>query len=84
MLPFREFDEYSATIRLARNESSPTAAAATQPLAVPPAATIPPRGAGSNSAAKVESASVGNHREKLIAIAVLIAALVAAGLILFV
>jgi serine/threonine-protein kinase len=80
----REFDEYSTTIRLARNESSSMATATTQPIATPTATTIPPSSAGSNSAAKVEGASVGKHSEKLIAIAVLIAALIAAGLIVFV
>ncbi len=80
----REFDEYSTTIRLAPGESSPKAAAITQPIAAAPAAAIPSRSAGSNSAAKVEGSPVGKHPEKLIAIAVLIAALIAAGLILFV
>lgn len=81
-----EFSEYSTTIRLPSSKSLPAAAAATdpQPIVDPTAAATPSPGARSNSASKIEGTSVGKHSEKLIAIAVLIVALVAAGLILFI
>ena len=79
-----EFDEYSATVRLAPGESFPAGTASTPPPVATPAAARPLPSTGSNSAARVDGASVDKHSEKLIVIAVLLAALVAAGLILFV
>jgi hypothetical protein len=79
-----EFDEYSATVRLTPGESfreatTATVASATQPVVAPPAATRPSPGA-----TRADGASVDKHSEKLIVIAVLLAAVIAAGLILFV
>lgn len=81
-----EFDEYSATVRLTPSESFPeaTAASAAQPVVAAPAASRPSPGAGSDSVARADGASAGRHSEMLIVIAVLLAAVVAAGLILFV
>ena len=81
-----EFDEYSATIRLASNESSPkdVETIGPQAIATSPSRTIPLHSAGSNTGTKVEGAPVVDHRARLIAAGILIAALIAAGLIVFV
>jgi serine/threonine-protein kinase len=86
VLTSSEFDEYAATIRLAHSAVPLTAAATAspQPIVAHLAAAIPPRSAGSSSALRVEGASAGHRRTQQIAIAILVAALVAAGLILFV
>lgn len=79
-----ELDEYSATVKLAPGESFPAdTASAPQPVATP-AAARPSPSTVSNSAARVEGASVDKHSEMLIVVAVLLAALVVAGLILFI
>ncbi|MDA8256985.1 MAG: serine/threonine-protein kinase [Betaproteobacteria bacterium] len=75
-----EFDEYSATIKLAPGESFPAdTASAAQPVVAAPAATRPSPGA-----ARADGASAGKHSEMPIVIAVLLAAVVAAALILLV
>lgn len=80
-----EFDEYSATVKLAPGESFTADAASTaQPVVAAPAAMRPSPGAGSSSVARADGASAGRHSEMLIVIAVLLAAVVAAGLILLV
>lgn len=81
-----EFDEYSATIRLASNESSPTDVEAIGPQAIAtfPSKAIPLRSAGSNAGARVDGAPVVERRARLVAVAILIGALIAAGLIVFV
>ena len=81
-----EFDEYAATVRLARNESSPTDVETISPqaIATSPSAAIPPRSVGSNTGTRAEGASVVDRRARLIAVAILIGALIAAGLIVFV
>lgn len=81
-----EFDEYAATIRLARNASSPADVETISPQAIatsPPKA-IPLRSAGGNTGTRVDGAPVVDHPERLIAVAILIGALIAAGLIVFV
>lgn len=78
-----EFDEYSATVRLAHVESAPAAIVESAPQPVAAAARHSPS-VGSDSAARVDGALVDMHSEKLIIIFVLLAALVAAGLILLI
>lgn len=82
----QEFNEYSATIRLARDEFSPTdvGTIGSQAIATPSAAAMPPRGVGSTTGTRVEGAAAGPRREWLIAVAILIGALIAAGVIVFV
>lgn len=84
-----EFDAYSATVKLAPGDSFPeaataTAASASQPVVAAPAATRRSPGVGSDNAARADGASAGKRSEMLIVIAVLLAAVVAAGLILLV
>lgn len=83
-----EFDEYSATIRLVRSDSSPAPAPATARhtlphFAVPRSAANPATKADGNNSARTGGALTRNRRDKLIAFAILIAALVSAGLIIF-
>ena len=81
-----EFNEYSTTIRLASNESSPTDVETISPqaIATAPFKAIPLRSPASNAGTGVDGTSVHDRRVRLIAVAILIGALIAAGLILFV
>lgn len=81
----REFDEYSTTIKLA-SRTSPSSVAETtssQP-AVRPSAPIPPGSADRKNGTKAGGALSCASKEILIAVAILVAALVAAGLIAFI
>ncbi|HEY6897805.1 MAG TPA: serine/threonine-protein kinase [Rhodocyclaceae bacterium] len=72
----REFDEYSATVRLARLAPAPVAVAAPASVAATPS--TPPAAAVAGAAAGLQP------REKLLAGAILLAALAIAGLIAFI
>jgi serine/threonine-protein kinase len=82
----REFDEYAATVRLARSESSPADVGTIPPqsIARPLAVAIPRRSAGSSTDPGPDDARVVDRRAHLIAVAILIGALIAASLIVFV
>jgi serine/threonine-protein kinase len=81
-----EFNEYSATIRLARNESSPTDVETSSPraIAASPFRAIPLRSPGRNTGTRVDDTPDFDRRARLIAVAILIGALIAAGFIVFV
>jgi serine/threonine protein kinase len=80
------FNEYSATVRLARNESAPAAVETISPqaIATPPSRAIPLRSAASHPGPGVDGTAVIDRRAQLIAVAILVGALIAAGLIVFV
>ncbi len=77
----REFNGHLAMLGLASETVTETASR--QSITVPLAA-ISPHSAGSKNGIQVAGASSGNRRENLIAVTILAAALVAAGLIAFV
>ena len=81
-----EFDEYAATIRLARSEFPATDVGTFSPqaTATPPSMATPRRSANSNTGPRMDGASVVDRQGRLIAFAILIGALIAAGLIVFV